>query len=753
MLKQMKNVIQKVKKQLKRQDFLMAYLVPFLSFVIFVVAVFLLWFHYGVRAQINQNIVQNAQIKTDNAATNLNHLITGITAQARKLGGNLKLKPAYFMADHFEAYDELSDLYYRALNYDNMALLYRDTDWILTTSGTCTRNTYFPFPDSQRLINDILSQKDRIILNYRDYGANADTLIYCQALPISAYQPRYYCIFTLSYPTIVDLMHLDELYASDYTPIMALYDRNGHCIWNNSRNWDEIEFDITSYAQSGKEQAKIKLGKEEYLATRASISNEFLTIVSLEQTIVQYNSVLNTALYIMLLCILAIILFAGYTLHRGYLRCYKPVKQAVSNYRDSLAYSEEKSELEVLSYFSSQNYDEYSAQSGPLGISKGHLQSLFVLSTIRGQFSNEDELRQLQENLDIHFPHAYYFVCSLLFDAPLSQIDQQKLTALLQAQDHASMIGYYSIMPDTQTLVGIINTPDPSIVAQQDYLHHIQLLSPIFSAATLAVGNCYSTLPEMGKSYFESCAAMDYRLVKGRYTHLFYSELSRNNPESEEYPTQLIQSYLRVLRSWDVQKISNHLQEIQLYITEHQISLQMGKCICYELMNGFLGEVRTLESGHMNRLDSVCNVFSIVEFDSMNELIAKIHMLSQRICEYINQMQSSQNKEFLQQCMEYMENNINNPQFSLESLADLFGISSQTLRSRFKLLTGKTMIDVMKKMRLDLACHLLASTEMDIGQIIENVGYLDASSFSRLFKKETGMTPSEYRMARSTPTA
>ena len=61
--------------------------------------------------------------------------------------------------------------------------------------------------------------------------------------------------------------------------------------------------------------------------------------------------------------------------------------------------------------------------------------------------------------------------------------------------------------------------------------------------------------------------------------------------------------------------------------------------------------------------------------------------------------------------------------------------------------TGLTFTQYLTALRIGKAKELLEATEMRSSQIAQEVGYNDSHYFSYLFKKTTGMTPSEYRRA------
>ncbi len=72
-------------------------------------------------------------------------------------------------------------------------------------------------------------------------------------------------------------------------------------------------------------------------------------------------------------------------------------------------------------------------------------------------------------------------------------------------------------------------------------------------------------------------------------------------------------------------------------------------------------------------------------------------------------------------------------------------VSERTLKRRFKTATGSTLIDYVQNLRLEHAKNQLESSHLTIDAIITDTGYEDAAFFRRLFKRRTGVTPSEYR--------
>lgn len=74
-------------------------------------------------------------------------------------------------------------------------------------------------------------------------------------------------------------------------------------------------------------------------------------------------------------------------------------------------------------------------------------------------------------------------------------------------------------------------------------------------------------------------------------------------------------------------------------------------------------------------------------------------------------------------------------------------IPERTLKRRFKVATGLSLIDYVQNLRIEAAKHLLETSDRAVDEISHDVGYEDASFFRRLFRRRTGVAPAQYRRA------
>lgn len=81
----------------------------------------------------------------------------------------------------------------------------------------------------------------------------------------------------------------------------------------------------------------------------------------------------------------------------------------------------------------------------------------------------------------------------------------------------------------------------------------------------------------------------------------------------------------------------------------------------------------------------------------------------------------------------------------VEDIANTVHISAQYLMRLFKKDTGVSILEFITQKRIALAKELLKSTNLPINRIADYVGYGNYSYFTKIFKRETDFTPSEYR--------
>jgi DNA-binding response OmpR family regulator/two-component sensor histidine kinase len=103
-----------------------------------------------------------------------------------------------------------------------------------------------------------------------------------------------------------------------------------------------------------------------------------------------------------------------------------------------------------------------------------------------------------------------------------------------------------------------------------------------------------------------------------------------------------------------------------------------------------------------------------------------------------------ENEKLLTKVVNHIEENLTNPQLSVQELSRSLGMSRGTLYSKILDATGQTPVEYIRAVKLDRAAILLEKSDMNVAQVCYSVGFATPNHFSRAFKSRFNQLPSEY---------
>ncbi len=94
--------------------------------------------------------------------------------------------------------------------------------------------------------------------------------------------------------------------------------------------------------------------------------------------------------------------------------------------------------------------------------------------------------------------------------------------------------------------------------------------------------------------------------------------------------------------------------------------------------------------------------------------------------------------------LKYIDDSIGEP-IDIGELAHLAGLSVSRFSRVFSAIMNMSPIEFVRKTKMNRACEMLVSTDAQVGEIAQRVGYRDIYIFSRAFKKQIGVSPLAFR--------
>lgn len=158
-------------------------------------------------------------------------------------------------------------------------------------------------------------------------------------------------------------------------------------------------------------------------------------------------------------------------------------------------------------------------------------------------------------------------------------------------------------------------------------------------------------------------------------------------------------------------------------------------------------QIRGLESGANDYMTKPFN------FAVLNVKLKNLLTLNQVLRDtYVKQVKvlpsavkiESENEKLINKVLVYIEENLNNPQLSVEAMARSLLMSRASLYNKILEITGMSPVEFIRSVKLERAVVLLEQSDFTIAQIAYNVGFSTPNYFARAFKAKYNMVPSEY---------
>lgn len=127
-----------------------------------------------------------------------------------------------------------------------------------------------------------------------------------------------------------------------------------------------------------------------------------------------------------------------------------------------------------------------------------------------------------------------------------------------------------------------------------------------------------------------------------------------------------------------------------------------------------------------------------------DEMIRRIEQLFEKQNEKKDK-NKTENNFTVSRVTEYIQEHYAEQDLSIAKLADFVYLTPTYLSAVFKKQTGLTIGQYLLEVRVENAKQKMRDPQLKFYQVSEMVGYEDANYFAKIFKKKTGVTPTEYK--------
>lgn len=244
----------------------------------------------------------------------------------------------------------------------------------------------------------------------------------------------------------------------------------------------------------------------------------------------------------------------------------------------------------------------------------------------------------------------------------------------------------------------------------------------------------------------ESHQAVQYGVSKasGMQKILFYKDLPASYFTRVQFDISEFKIILpQAVEFRDLETIQTIFDTIISNLHEMVISREQAFDICFQLtyLISGTGLSETTLKEIIGYHDSLTE--SILNLETLSDIVHWLTNLGQGLCRFLSREDEPKNHRLITKAKKYIAEHYTE-EISLNELAAAIHISSGYLSTIFKQYAGVSFIDYLTDYKIGQAKRMLRETDCKIYEIAEMLGYQNAYYFSKVFKKVTGMTPSEF---------
>ncbi|NMO97626.1 helix-turn-helix domain-containing protein [Paenibacillus lemnae] len=272
---------------------------------------------------------------------------------------------------------------------------------------------------------------------------------------------------------------------------------------------------------------------------------------------------------------------------------------------------------------------------------------------------------------------------------------------------------------------------------------------------TIGLGEQAERWNELHRSYNEAVEALHFKMSRGSNRTLSYSEtISQRSSNIHLYYQEmnaLVHDFRLGHADWKerLQQLLSSLQHEVLTNEENLHLLHYFKSLLEQVLDQL---PQPLQEQWKQQLLPEWD--SLMSLEYMGDIVPRLlELLLGAYDSYLAHVQSKDTSLTIHSIRAFIEDNYNDPELSLHLISERFKLNSKYVSQLFKEQLGINFADFVMDLRIQHAKELLLSTNCSINEIAARVGYDIPLSFGRAFKKQVGVSPSDYRknMAADTP--
>ena len=259
---------------------------------------------------------------------------------------------------------------------------------------------------------------------------------------------------------------------------------------------------------------------------------------------------------------------------------------------------------------------------------------------------------------------------------------------------------------------------------------------------TIGAGHRENDLERLSSACGDAQAALGQMLTGGRGA-VYFPEENRDAAPAYSFPKDAQKQMIRLLKEKDLQGLNDLLDDIyQKNLVEADLPAAVVRQLADELywtIRKALRNAYDLSTTHL-RLEPIRDAATIEEIFEYYRQVFRVSL-----SEAGDSEEKDREKNLEDDLCEYLEAHLYDPELSLNSVADRFGVSTKMIGLICKKRYGQTFLNYVRDRQIHHAAEMLRETDLSLEEIAAQCGFANILTFRRNFRTVMGVNPSEYR--------
>ena len=267
---------------------------------------------------------------------------------------------------------------------------------------------------------------------------------------------------------------------------------------------------------------------------------------------------------------------------------------------------------------------------------------------------------------------------------------------------------------------------------------------------TVGIGHSCQDLKDIGGSYKSAMDALGYKAIVGAGGTIYINDVEPVSSGLLRFDSRAEAALMAAVKFGPREQIEEAVRAVVDKMIDAKVHFSQCQAYMLSISSSMIQMIQQyeLDITQLSEGDAADTFAIIPKMVKVEDFSRWLLSMALHINQAMNQESDNTMKQVIQKAKEYIMENYQDPDLSVEKICRQLHLSPAYFSTMFKKETGQAYIAYLTQVRLDKAVELLNKTDDKTYVIAAKVGYQEQNYFSYVFKKRFGISPTKFRGAK-----